>query len=158
MNNKAITPYSAKQEKIANWVMRQLARWQAPVYELSGGRLWRTFMGVPVAILTTVGRKSGKLRKTPLLYLRDGERIVMTASKAGTSTLPAWYFNAKAAGRVQIQIGADKRDYYVREASLEEERKLWPKLDAIYPDYRQYRARTEGVRRIPILIFNAVQA
>ena len=104
-------------------------------------------------MLSVVGRKTGVLRKIPLLYLRDGDNIVMTASKGGMSTLPVWYHNVVAADTVDIQVGTEKKTYTMREAEPSEEEALWPRLEEMYPDYKEYRARTEGVRHIPVLIF-----
>jgi len=151
-----IQPYSAKQEKFGSWTISNVGRWQTTVYELTGGRLWNTFLGGPVAILTTVGRKSGLVRKVPLLFLKHGDNVVMTASKGGMSKLPVWYYNVVAADTVDIQIGKEKKTYRMREANVEEEAKLWPLLEAMYPDYKEYRQRTEGVRNIPVLIFSPV--
>jgi len=148
-----IQPYTPKQEKFGSWIIGKVGRWQTTVYELTGGRLWNTFLGGPVAILTTVGRKSGAVRKVPLLFLKHGDDVVMTASKGGMSTLPVWYHNVVAAHTVDIQIGSDKKTYRMREANEQEETTLWPLLEAMYPDYKEYRARTEGVRKIPVLIF-----
>lgn len=152
----AIKPYTPGQEKLGSWLINRLGRAQTAVYELTGGRLWNTFLGGPVAILTVKGRKSGKLRKIPLLYLRRGEDIVMTASKGGMSTLPVWYHNVVAADTVEIQVGAEKQTYRMREASSAEAEDLWPQLEDMYPDYEEYRARVEGVRSIPVLIFTPV--
>ncbi len=77
---KDIQPYTPQQEKFGSWIISKVGRWQTVVYELSGGRLWNTFLGGPVAILTVVGRKSGVVRKIPLLFLRHGDNVVMTAS------------------------------------------------------------------------------
>ncbi len=151
-----IQPYSPKQEKFGSWIISKVGRWQTTVYELTGGRLWNTFLGGPVAILTTVGRKSGAVRKVPLLFLKHGDNVVMTASKGGMSTLPVWYHNVVAADTVDIQIGSDKKTYRMREATAQEETALWPLLEAMYPDYKEYRARTAGVRHIPVLIFSPV--
>jgi deazaflavin-dependent oxidoreductase (nitroreductase family) len=149
-----IQPYSQKQEKFGSWIISKVGRWQTTVYELTGGRLWNTFLGGPVAILTTVGRKSGAVRKVPLLFLKHGDDVVMTASKGGMSKLPVWYHNVVAADTVDIQIGRDKKTYRMRQANEREETTLWPLLEAMYPDYKEYRARTEGVRNIPVLIFS----
>jgi len=151
-----IQRYTPKQEKFGSWIISKVGRWQTTVYELTGGRLWNTFLGGPVAILTTVGRKSGVVRKVPLLFLQHGDDVVMTASKGGMSTLPVWYHNVVAADTVDIQIGSDKKTYRMREANEQEETTLWPLLEAMYPDYKEYRARTEGVRKIPVLIFSLV--
>ena len=148
-----IKPFTEGQEKFGSWIISRVGRWQTFVYELTGGRLWNTFLGGPVAILSVVGRKSGQLRKIPLLFLKDGDKVVMTASKGGMSKLPIWYYNVVAADTVDIQVRSDKKTYTMREATVDEETTLWPKLEAMYPDYKEYRARTEGVRTIPVLIF-----
>ena len=149
-----IQPYSPKQEKFGSWIISKVGSWQTTVYELTGGRLWNTFLGGPVAILTTVGRKSKAVRKVPLLFLKHGDDVVMTASKGGMSRLPVWYHNVVAADTVDIQIGSDRKTYRMREANEQEETTLWPLLETMYPDYKEYRARTEGVRKIPVLIFH----
>jgi deazaflavin-dependent oxidoreductase (nitroreductase family) len=151
-------PYSQKQEKYGSWIISKVGRWQTTIYELTGGRLWNTFLGGPVAILTTVGRKSGLVRKVPLLFLKHGNNVVMTASKGGMTKLPVWYHNVVAADTVDIQIGSEKKTYRMREATEEEEATLWPLLEEMYPDYKEYRARTEGVRSIPVLIFTPAVA
>lgn len=156
MTDNDFKPYTARQERFGTWMINRLGRWQTTVYELTGGRLWNTFLGSPVAILTTVGRKSGIERKIPLLYLRHNDQVVMTASKGGMSRLPLWYYNVMAAPAVQIQIGPEKQTYIPREATPDEEDELWPELEQMYPDYREYRARTAGIRHIPILIFTPV--
>jgi F420H(2)-dependent quinone reductase len=153
-----IEPYSPGQEKFGSWLINRVGRLQTAVYELTGGRLWNKFLGGPVAILTVVGRKSGKVRKVPLLYLMQGDSVVMTASKGGMTKLPIWYHNVVAAETVDIQVGADKKTYRMREASAQEEESLWPQLEAMYPDYKDYRARVASVRHIPVLIFEPVSA
>ena len=149
-----IKPYTQKQEKFGSWIISRVGRWQTAVYELTGGRLWNKFLGGPVAILTTVGRKSGLVRKVPLLFLKQGEDVVMTASKGGMTKLPIWYHNVVAADTVDIQIGTEKKTYRMREATPEEEATLWPQLEEMYPDYKEYRQRTDGIRHIPVLIFS----
>lgn len=149
-------PFTPGQEKFGSWLINRVGRFQTTVYELTGGRVWNKFLGGPVAILSVVGRKSGKLRKVPLLYLQHGDDIVMTASKGGMSKLPIWYFNVAAADTVDIQVGAQKKTYTMREANPQEEEMLWPPLEEMYPDYKDYRARVKDVRKIPILIFSPV--
>lgn len=153
-SEKGWTPYTPAQERFGEWFIKTLGRMQVWVYEKSDGRLWNTFLKAPCAILTTTGRKSGAPRKTPLLYLRDGNAVVMVASKGGMSRAPLWYRNIQANPRVQIQIGAQRQAMRAREASADEEARLWPLLDAIYPGYVEYRARCAGVRHIPVLVFD----
>ena len=121
MSDIEFKPYTEKQEKFGSWLINHVGRWQTRVYEMTGGRVWKKFLGSPVAILTTVGRKSGAERKIPLLYLMQGDEVVMTASKGGMTKLPLWYLNVKAAPVVEIQIGAAKKRYTMREATPDEE-------------------------------------
>ena len=147
------TPYTERQERFGEWFIKNLGRMQVRVYEWTGGRVWNRFLGAPCAILTTTGRRSGKRRKVPLLFMEDGDRVVMVASKGGMSKAPVWYHNLCANPEAEIQIGGRKRRMVAREATPDEESELWPRLDAIYPNYAEYRARCEGVRHIPVLIF-----
>lgn len=146
-------PYSEAQEKFGLWFIKHYGRWQTRVYEWTGGRVWHKFLGVECAILTTVGRKSGEPRKSPLLYLRRGDEVVMVASKGGMGALPLWYRNIQANPRVDIQIGGEKKSYRGRDATPEEEAALWPPLDELYAGYAEYRARVAGKRHIPLVIF-----
>lgn len=150
---KAVKPYSEGQEKFGMALIKTIGRWQVAVYEWSGGRLWNTFLGGPVAILTTTGRKSGEPRKTPLLYLRWEDKVVMVGSKGGMPKPPLWLRNVEANPAVSIQIGSEKRDYRARIANAEEEVLLWPRLEAMYPGYIEYKARLAGIRHVPVIIF-----
>lgn len=154
MSDISFKPYSQRQEKFGEWFIKRIGKWQVRIYEWSGGRLWNTFLGGPVAILTTIGNKSGQPRKTPLLYLRWQDKVVMVASKGGMSRPPLWLKNLESTPRVHIQIGADKRSYQARHATSQEEQELWPQLDQLYDGYQEYRARCKGVRKIPIIVFN----
>jgi deazaflavin-dependent oxidoreductase (nitroreductase family) len=151
-------PYTQRQEKFGSWIISKVGRWQTTVYELTGGKVWNKFLGSAVAILTVTGRKTGAVRKVPLLYLQHGDNVIMTASKGGMSTLPVWYHNVVAADTVDIQIGNEKKTYRMQEAGDEDEAILWPLLEDMYPDYKEYRARAVGIRRIPVLVFSPVMA
>ena len=121
------------------------------LYQKTDGRIGSRFTGgAPVMLLTTRGRKSGLLRTSPLLYLRDGERIVVVASKAGSPSHPAWYLNLTADPEVQVQIGDEKRKMRADTATREQKSKYWPRLIAVYPPYQAYQARTD--RDIPVVI------
>lgn len=149
-------PYTEKQEKFGSSLIKKVGKWQTKVYEFTGGRLWNTFLGSPVAILTYKGRKSGATLKTPLLYIEDNGRVVMAASKGGMKKPPLWWINLQANPECEIQIRNRKSKYIARQANEAEEAELWPKLDAMYKGYEEYRARTEGVRHIPVVIFEPV--
>ena len=134
-----------------DWVADHVER-----YERTGGVEGGEFNGIPCVILTTTGRKTGKIRKTPLVRVPHGEGYLVVASMGGQPKHPVWYHNVVAADTVDIQIGSEKKTYRMREATPAEETDLWPQLEDMYPDYKEYRARTEGVRHIPVLIFTPV--
>jgi deazaflavin-dependent oxidoreductase (nitroreductase family) len=89
-----------------------------------------------------------------LLYLRDGERIVVVASKGGFPNHPAWYLNLKANPEVEVQIGDIKQAMRAETATAEKKAKYWPRLIAVYPPYQQYQARTD--RDIPVVILRPI--
>jgi deazaflavin-dependent oxidoreductase (nitroreductase family) len=149
---KDIKPYSEGQEKFGAWIIKKVGKYQVSVYRATGGRLWNKFLGAPVSILTCTGHKSGEIRRTPLLFLEQGDNVVVAASKGGMSKPPVWMFNLQANADCEIQIGPRNRPMRARVANEEEEKVLWPKLTAIYADFAEYRARTEGVRHIPLFI------
>ncbi|MGO3326966.1 nitroreductase family deazaflavin-dependent oxidoreductase [Gordonia sp. (in: high G+C Gram-positive bacteria)] len=133
------------------------SRLNTALYRVTGGRLgdqWRVGAAmrkpVPVCLLTTTGRKSGKARTVPLLYMRRGESIVLVASQGGLPANPAWYFNLKADPTVWIQIGSDTGEFTARIAGDAERDELWPALIELYSDFDTYAAWTD--RRIPVVV------
>lgn len=111
------------------------------------GHFWN---GVPTLLLTTVGRKSGQARRTPLIYGQDGDRYLIVASKGGTDAPPEWYLNLQSDPQVRLQVGAEIFDATAGTASPEDKARLWPTMTAIWPDYDEYQKKTE--REIPIVI------
>jgi deazaflavin-dependent oxidoreductase (nitroreductase family) len=129
-------------------VMSSLNTW---VYKASGGKIaGKLSSGVPFMLLTTIGRKSGKPRTKPLVYLRDGENIVCVASQGGRATNPLWYSNLVANPDCTVQIGNDVEKRRARTASTAEKERLWPLLVQMYPDYDNYQSWTD--REIPVVI------
>ncbi|WP_431778260.1 nitroreductase family deazaflavin-dependent oxidoreductase [Microbacterium aurantiacum] len=126
------------------------ARTQAERYEASGGTEDNLLRGVPIIVLTTVGAKSGGLRKTALMRVEHEGRYLVVASKGGAPEHPAWYHNIVKNPHVELQDGADKRDYRARELDGAERDEWWQRATAVWPDYDAYQERTE--RRIPILL------
>jgi F420H(2)-dependent quinone reductase len=120
------------------------------VYRRSGGRLWNTVKGAPVLLLEHVGRKSGRARTAPLLYMKDGDRLVIVASRGGSDATPAWWLNLKANPTTTVQVGRERRTVTARQASTEEKAELWPRLVQMYSDYAVYARRTS--RDIPVVI------
>jgi deazaflavin-dependent oxidoreductase (nitroreductase family) len=111
------------------------------------GYLWR---GVTTLLLTTRGRKSGKLRRTALIFGRDGKNYLVVASKGGAPNHPLWYLNLVANPEVDIQVGAEKLTVRARTATQEEKPRLWKIMAGIFPNYDEYQAKAG--REIPVVI------
>lgn len=126
------------------------ARIQAERYEASDGREANTLRGVPIIVLTSVGARTGSLRKTPLMRVEHDGRYAVVASRGGAPTHPVWYHNLVAHPRVELQDGAVKREYDARELAGEERAEWWARAVAVWPDYDQYQARTDRV--IPVFL------
>ncbi len=120
------------------------------VYRVTGGRLGGRMVGAPVLLLTTTGRKTGKQRTIPLLYLEDGENLIVVASNGGTPRHPAWWLNLRADPEATVEAGRRELRVRAEEANPEEKERLWPKLVAMYGPYESYRRRTD--REIPVVI------
>jgi deazaflavin-dependent oxidoreductase (nitroreductase family) len=138
-------------------LLTALSRGHVAVYRASGGRLaGRIRSGAPVLLLTTTGRKSGKQRTTPLLYLDDAGRYVVIASVGGAPKHPAWYLNLLASPAATIEVGRRKRAVSASTASAEERAQLWPLAVQMYGGYADYQART--TREIPLVILTSQPA
>ncbi len=121
------------------------------VFRLSKGRIANRGMGMPVVMLTTTGRKSGKLRTTMLTSpVQDGDRYVLVASNGGDDRDPAWLLNLQANPTVEVSIDGTTRAMTARVASLDEKAELWPRVVAGYKGYANYQTRTD--RDIPLVI------
>jgi deazaflavin-dependent oxidoreductase (nitroreductase family) len=120
------------------------------LYRLSGGRLGGRMKGLEVLLLEHVGRRSGRRRTTPLLYLPDGEDLVIVASRGGSDVTPAWWLNLQASPRAAVEIRGRRREVLARPATPEETARLWPSLVDGYPDYAVYQQRT--TREIPVIM------
>jgi deazaflavin-dependent oxidoreductase (nitroreductase family) len=101
-------------------------------------------------MLNTVGRRSGQQRVTPLLYIEDGSRWIVVASNGGTERVPGWWFNLCELPDASIQLGRATHRVTARPATAEETAALWPKLDAVYEFFDDYRQRTK--RELPVVI------
>jgi len=128
------------------------ARVQAEAYEASGGREAATLAdtGLPVIVLTTLGAKSGLLRKTALMRVEHEGRYAVVASRGGAPEHPQWYWNLLAHPRVELQDGDVRRDYVARELSGAERDEWWARSVAAYPPYADYQTRTS--RLIPVFL------
>jgi deazaflavin-dependent oxidoreductase (nitroreductase family) len=119
-------------------------------YRLSRGRIFGSWGRAPILLLTTTGRKSRRERTTPLLYLRDGENMVVVATNDGSPEHPHWFRNLVATPRARLEVIEGALDVEARTATGHERALLWPQLLAIYPDYERDQKRTE--RELPVVI------
>ena len=127
------------------WVRDQVA-----TYEASGGTEGTTMRGVPVVVVTSVGAKSGKLRKNPLMRVEHEGSYALVASKGGAPSHPTWYHNLVAHPRVEVQDGPDRREYTVRVVEGPERAAWWERAVAVWPDYATYQTKTD--REIPVFV------
>ena len=125
-------------------------RQQVEEYESSGGTRGNTMRGRPVIILTTVGAKSGKIRKTPLMRVEHDGEYAVVASQGGAPRHPHWYRNIAAAPEVQLQDGPEPIVMTAREVAGPERDAWWRRAVAAWPDYAEYQTKTDRV--IPVLV------
>lgn len=126
------------------------AREQAETYEATGGADANTLRGVPIIVVTSVGAKSGKLRKTPLMRVEHEGEYAIVASMDGVPQNPTWYHNLKQNPHVELQDGPEKKDYLALEATGDERATWWERAVAVWPDYAEYQDRTD--RQIPVFV------
>lgn len=132
------------------------ARAQAELIETSQGTQGSDLHGMPVIVLTSVGARSGKLRKTALMRVESGGVYAVVASLGGAPKNPVWYYNLKAHPRVELQDGATRRDYDAREVDGDEKALWWERAVAAFPSYATYQQNTE--RQIPLFVLEPVDA
>ncbi len=130
------------------------ARTQAERYEATGGAEAGTLRGRPVIVLTSVGARTGKLRKTALMRVEHDGVYAVVASMGGAPRHPVWYHNLKANPCVELQDGPAKHDYKAREVSGEEKAIWWARAVETWPDYATYQTRTD--RQIPVFVLEPV--
>ena len=126
------------------------ARKQAERYEASDGAEASDLRGRPVIVLTSVGAKTGKLRKTALMRVEHDGDYAVVASMGGAPKHPVWYYNLKANPHVELQDGPTKRDYRAREVSGTEKAAWWARAVEAWPDYAKYQTKT--TREIPVFV------
>jgi deazaflavin-dependent oxidoreductase (nitroreductase family) len=133
-------------------VTNRLAGAHAYLYRKTGGRLGAKVPGGRgrMLLLDHVGAKSGTLRTSPLLYIPDGENLVMVASKGGFPKNPAWFHNLRANPETYVQVDGERRRVRARVATAEERPRLWDLAVAVWPGYEDYRRRTD--REIPLVV------
>jgi deazaflavin-dependent oxidoreductase (nitroreductase family) len=135
----------------------QWVRDQVELYESSGGTKGTTLgdTGLPVIVMTNLGARSGKLRKTPLMRVEHEGRYAVVASQGGAPRHPVWYFNLKSDPRVELQDGPVKQDMRAREVTGAEKAEWWQRAVAAYPPYADYQKKTD--REIPVFVLEPVE-
>jgi deazaflavin-dependent oxidoreductase (nitroreductase family) len=118
-------------------------------FRANGGKVGGPFEGSPVLLLTTTGAKSGQLRTTPVMYLPDGKRMIIFASKGGAPTNPAWYHNLLANPATTVEVGTEKLDASAVVTSGQEREKLFNRQAEMYPQFADYANKT--TRQIPVV-------
>lgn len=132
------------------WMFKQFVRFQIFMYRRSGGKRFGHLRGMPLLLLTTVGRKTGKQRVTPLMYIRDGDKYIITASNMGEDKHPGWFVNLQANPRTTIEVGNMTINVTAHQASPEEKKRLWAQLIEQAPFFEGYKKKT--TRDIPMMI------
>ena len=123
---------------------------QVELYESSGGTEGTTLRGVPCVVLWTRGRRSGALRKAPLMRVEHDGRYAVVASLGGAPKHPVWYLNLLADPQVSLQDGPVLADYTAREVTGDEKAEWWARATAVWPSYDDYQAKT--TRQIPVVV------
>jgi deazaflavin-dependent oxidoreductase (nitroreductase family) len=141
------TPTEALKDCFARW----MTGWHQLIFRSSNGSLLNRIFGMPVVMLTTTGRKSGRRRTTMLTSpVQDGDSVVLVASYGGDNRHPAWYLNLRDNPDVEVMMLGDTRRMRARTASKREKAELWPRVTAAYGSYASYQRSTD--RDIPLVI------
>lgn len=134
------------------WLSAALSRMHARLYRASGGRFIRRWFGVPVVVIETVGRRSGKPRQTPVIYVEHGGDLLVMAANGGADRTPAWWLNLRAAGRGTVTLHGRSWPVVAREAEGEERAELWRVFSRVYPPVEEYVTFTD--RQLPLVVLS----
>lgn len=138
------------------WLLALVTRLQRFLYLKTEGAIGGSMFGLRILLLTSVGRRTGHQRITPLLYVEDGDHWVVVASNAGDDRHPAWWLNLEANPRARVQVRGEHHEVLARRAEPEEEERLWPRLVDAYASFSRYREGTD--REIPIVVLERASA
>ena len=148
-------PAGRRPSKLVSALQNALTTIHSVLYRSSNGVIGGRLANSPVLLLTTTGRRSGKQRTVPLLYLMDGRNVVLVASNGGAARHPTWWLNLQTTPEAWIQIKGVRRRVQAEQASAAEKQRLWPRLTAMYPDYRRYQEITD--RDIPVVVLRSIE-
>jgi F420H(2)-dependent quinone reductase len=132
--------------------LRVWGKLNVPIYRATRGRLMNKVGRAPVMLLTSTGRRSGAPRTAPVLYLADGERLIVISSNGGNNHAPAWSYNLKANADAEVEIGSEHRHVRARVAAGEERAELWRKMNEQYAGFAQYDETTS--REIAVFVLD----
>jgi len=132
--------------------LRFWGKLNVPIYRATRGRLMNKVGRAPVMLLTSTGRRSGQPRTAPVLYLADGERLIVISSNGGNNHAPAWSYNLKANPDADVEIGSEHRRVRARVAEGEERAELWRKMNQQYAGFAQYDDTTS--REIAVFVLD----
>jgi deazaflavin-dependent oxidoreductase (nitroreductase family) len=131
-------------------LFRLFIKFQIAVFRRTNGNSMATLNGMPILLLNTVGRKSKKKRTTPVMYIRDGENYVITASNSGNVHAPGWFYNLQSTPRVTIEVPGNQLQVISSLIPPEEKHRLWAQLIDRAPFFDGYRKKT--TREIPMIL------
>jgi len=150
-----VQPAGRRPSKLTAALQNAVIRVHTFLYRSSNGVIGGRIANSPVLLLTTKGRRSGKDRTVPLLYLVDGSILVLVASNGGAVKHPTWWLNLQARPEAWVQIKGIRRRVKAEQASAAEKQRLWPRLIAMYPGYKRYQEITD--RDIPVVILRSIE-
>lgn len=136
---------------LPDWGLRWVGKLNVPLYRLTRGRLFGRVGGSPVVLLTTTGRKSGEKRTAPVIFMRDGDSLVVIGSNAGNTRAPAWALNLVADPDAEVQVGGDSWRVRARVAEGEERADLWKRFTGQYSGFDDYQGATARKIRLFVL-------
>jgi F420H(2)-dependent quinone reductase len=135
---------------VSDWLFKRFTKLQVAIYRRTDGKRMASMRGMPLLLLTTVGRKTGSPRTTPLMYIRDGDSYVITASNNGRDSHPAWFYNLQASPHAEIDLPGKRLQVTAAVATPAEKERLWAVLVSQAPFFDGYRKKTS--RQIPMLV------
>ena len=144
----AENPMTEKEFKNLRRFIKPFSKLNVFVYKLTGGRLMGTFQGLPVVLIEMIGAKSGNKVTIPLMYVPHQDGVIIVGSQGGAPRSPVWVKNLQKNPQIVAQYKSERMNLVARQVSDEEKDALWPICDAAYPDFANYRARTD--RNIPV--------
>lgn len=136
-------------ERLKPRTIRLIGRLHAWLWRVTRGRFVDSIGTAPFILLNTKGRKTGRYRTNPVLYLEDGGDLIVVASFGGNDMHPAWYLNLEDSPEAEVMIRGERRRVSSRKLSIDEKKLIWPRLVKLYPQFEIYQQRTN--REIPLL-------